>query len=265
VGGAAVNLGLSGKVALISGASRGIGFAIAAALAAEGARVVIVARDPSVLNAAAERLTAANGKDRVLAIAADMCDDGSVAQVVDRVETEFGPIDAAVANAGSGSGAAGVVLSRTDWQNGFEANLLPAVLLASAVLPRMTERGQGNLTIVSSIAGIDAIRAPIPYSATKAALDMAVKRYAQEVGPRGVRVNAVAPGNVFFPGGSWAVKFEDETRRSAFAEYIHNEVPLRRFATAREIADVVTFLASTRASFVSGAIVVVDGGQTRSL
>lgn len=260
-----MNLGLADKVAFVAGASRGIGFAIAAAFAAAGCKVAIVGRDEAALTAAAERLGATTGASRILAVAADLADEGAVATAVECVEAELGPIHAAVANAGSGTAKAGIVLGRADWQEALDANLFPAVLLAAAVLPRLAARGQGSLTLISSIAGSEAIRAPIPYAAAKAALDMAVKGYAQQMGPRGVRVNAVAPGNVFVPGGSWARKFEDGAKKRQLIDYIEKEVPLRRFATPREIADVAVFLASARASFVTGSVVVADGGQLRSV
>lgn len=259
-----MNLGLADKVAFVSGGSRGIGFAIAAACAAEGCKVAITGRDAAALAAAAERLSATAGAGRVLAIAADMADEAAVAAALDETEARLGPIHAAVANAGSGAARAGIDLGRADWQAALDANLYPAVLLAGAVLPRLAARRNGSLTLISSIAGIEAIRAPIPYAAAKAALDMAVKGYAQQVGIAGVRVNAVAPGNVFFPGGSWAQKFEDPEKKELFADYISREVPLRRFATPREVADVAVFLASARAGFVTGAVVPVDGGQLRS-
>lgn len=260
-----MNLGLADKVAFVSGGSRGIGFAIAASLAAEGCKVAISARSEKALDEAAQRLQATAGPGRILPVVADMADEDSVARAIDQVESEMGPIQVAVANAGSGAAQGGVQLSRSDWQSALDANLFPAALLASALLPRMAARRQGALTIVSSIAGIEAIRAPIPYAAAKAALDMAVKGYAQQVGASGVRVNGVAPGNVFFPGGSWAKKFEDPRKKAQFTEYIEDEVPLRRFATPREIADVVVFLSSVRASFVTGSIVSIDGGQLRSI
>lgn len=260
-----MNLGLAGQTVLVSGASRGIGFAISAAFAAEGAQVAITGRDGAALEAAASRLAASVGADKVLAVPADMGDAAAVTAAVDRIEAELGPIRAAVANAGSGSAKAGIELSRDDWQAALDANLFPATQLASVLLPRLVARRQGCLTVISSIAGIEAIRAPIPYAAAKAALDMAVKGYAQQVGGAGVRVNAVAPGNVFVPGGSWATKFEDAQKKALFVDYIEREVPLRRFATPREVADVAVFLSSARASFVTGAIVTVDGGQLRSL
>jgi len=260
-----MKLGLSDKVAFVAGASRGIGFAIAAGLAAEGCKLAITARSEAALMFAADRLSATTGPGRILAIACDMGDETAVANAIERAETELGPIQAAVANAGSGAARSGIELTRADWQAAMEANLFPATLLASALLPRMVARRQGSLTFMSSIAGSEAIRAPIPYAAAKAALDMAMKSYAQQVGSAGVRVNAVAPGNVFVPGGAWARKFEDVSAKIQFNEYIQREVPLRRFATAREIADVVVFLASARASFLTGTVVAVDGGQLRSV
>lgn len=260
-----MNLGLTDKVAFVSGASRGIGFAIAAGFAAEGCKVAISARDGNALEDAVRRLSATTGPGRVLGIPADMADEQAAAWAVAQAESELGHIEVAVANAGSGAARGGIELSRGDWQEALDANLFPATVLAGCVLPGMAARRRGCLTVVSSIAGIEAIRAPIPYAAAKAAIDMAVKGYAQQVGGTGVRVNAVAPGNVFFPGGSWARKFEDGQKKEIFVRYIETEVPLRRFATPREIADVVIFLSSARAGFVTGAVVAADGGQLRSI
>jgi len=139
---------------------------------------------------------------------------------------------------------------------------LGSMALASTVLPHLIARGAGSLTFTSSIVGCEAINAPITYSATKAAVQGAMKSLSRLVGPQGVRVNAVAPGNVLFPGGSWERKLAE--RREFFEQYIQSEVPLQRFGRPEEIANAVVFLASERASFITGACLVVDGGQTRS-
>lgn len=259
-----MDLGLKDRVAFVSGGSRGIGFAVANGFAAEGAKVAISGRNEADLEAARERLAQVTGEDRVLALVADMGQETEINRCVDSIENQLGPIDAIVANVGTGTAQPGVELGREHWDGPLNSNLISSGLLASCVLPRLAERGRGSFTFISSIAGVEVIRAPIPYSAAKAGLMMAMKSYAQQLGPRGVRVNAVAPGNIFVPGGSWASKFEDPEKKRIFREYIRNEVPLRRFAAPKEIADVVVFMASNRASFMTGSVVVVDGGQTRS-
>jgi len=168
-----------------------------------------------------------------------------------------------VANVGSGTAPSGWDLSPDDWQAALTANLLGSMALARKAMSRLIARGGGNITFVSSIAGVEAINAPIGYSAAKAAVLSAMKSLSRLVGPQGVRVNAVAPGNVLFPGGSWERKLME--REDFFKEYIRTEVPLQRFGRPEEIADAVVFLASERASFITGACLVVDGGQTRSL
>lgn len=257
-----MDLGLSGKVAFVAGSTRGIGLAIARAFLAEGAAVAISGRGPQALKAAEAELMAAFPGARLAALEADLSDEVAVAAALDTAEARLGPIDAAVANVGSGTGPAGYALSHADWKSGLDTNLLAGVLLASAVLPRLVARKQGSLTFISSIVGMEAVGGPVPYVAAKAGLQAAAKTYARQVGQANVRVNVVAPGNVLFPGGSWERKLEE--RREFFDEYIAREVPLGRFGAPAEIADMVVFLASERAAFVTGAMVVVDGGQTRS-
>lgn len=149
-----------------------------------------------------------------------------------------------------------------DWQSTLNMNLLGGMALASAALPYLVPQG-GSLTFMSSIVGCEAVSAPVTYSAAKAATLSAMKSLSRLVAAHGVRVNAVAPGNVLFPGGSWERKLAE--RREFFDQYVQAEVPMQRFGRAEEIADSVVFLASERASFITGACLVVDGGQTRSL
>ena len=165
-------------------------------------------------------------------------------------------------NIGNGTGPKGIRLANDDWLTALNENLLAATRLASEALHRLENRGEGSMTFVTSIAGIEDVGAPTPYATAKAGLLMAMKSYARQVGHAGVRVNAIAPGNVLFPGGTWARKLAEEPELTEF--YIEQEVALRRFATPEEIANVLVFLASDRSSFVSGSVWVVDGGQLRS-
>lgn len=253
-----MELELAGTVALVAGSTRGIGLAVARAFHAEGAHVVVTGRDESALASAAGSL----GDERVTAERADMSDPEEARRVVEAALAEHGRLDSAVANVGSGSGPAGWRLSTGDWEAALTANLRPAHVLAEAVLPAMTQAGRGALVFVSSITGVETTGAPLPYGAAKAAVLSYSAGLARQVGADGVRVNCVAPGNVLFPGGSWARKLEEDGERHR--ETVEREVALRRFGTPEEIADVVVFLCSARASFVTGTCVVADGGQTRS-
>ena len=257
-----MNLGLDGKAAFIAGSSRGIGRAIARAFLREGARVAISARDAVTLAKTSAELSSEFSPQHVLSIKADLTDREDIERALGEAVSVFGGLDAVVANVGSGTARGGWELNLQDWESALKENLLGSMVLASHALEHLIARGGGSLTLISSIAGCEAISAPVTYSAAKAALLNAMKNLSRLAGPRGVRVNAVAPGNVLFAGGSWERKLAD--RPEFFEEYIRNEVPLQRFGRPEEIADSVVFLASERASFITGSCLVVDGGQTRA-
>lgn len=258
-----MDLALTNKVAFIAGASRGIGLAIARAFLREGARVVITGRNAESLSQAKSICKAEADPRQVLAICGDMTSRPEIDRALEETLTTFGGLDAVIANVGSGQALGGWDLTAEDWQTVLNLNLVGSMALASASLSRLVGRGQGSLTLISSIAGIEAINAPVTYSAAKAAVQSATKTISRLVGPHGVRVNAVAPGNILFSGGSWERRLAE--RREFFEQMIQTEVPLRRFGQAEEVADAVIFLASDRAAFITGACLVVDGGQTRSL
>jgi 3-oxoacyl-[acyl-carrier protein] reductase len=254
-----MDLGLHGRVALVAGSSQGIGLAVARALLKEGARVVMTGRDGARLRAAVESTEAG---DSVLGVAADLADGEAIASVLRQVRDRWGTLDVLVANIGSGTARKGWDLTDRDWALAFDVNLHATRRLVEAVLPDMLAAGRGSIVMIASIVGRESVNAPLPYSAAKAALVSYAKNLGREVARRGVRVNAVAPGNVLFDGGSWARKLAENP--DAVRQYIDQEVPAGRFADPTEIADVVAFLASDRAAFVAGACVDVDGGQTRS-
>lgn len=257
-----MDLGLTDRVVFIAGASRGIGYGIAASLLEEGARVALTARGAEGLEAARRDLAEVYGAARVWSFAADLTSTEGITSAVEACETEFGPITGAVANVGLSPSPLGLEVSDEDWQAGLDQNLNSAFRLARCVIPRLTENGGGSFLFISSIAGLAALGTPLVYGATKAAVNHLSTSLARFSGRTGVRVNTIAPGNIIFPGGTWE-KNASGPRAQAWARWISREVPLNRFGTPREIGDTAAFLLSERASFINGAVIAVDGGQTR--
>jgi 3-oxoacyl-[acyl-carrier protein] reductase len=257
-----MQLGLDGKVIFIAGASRGIGLGIVEACLAEGAKLVITARGAEALEATRGSMAKTYGDERLLAIAGDMRDTAVIEDAVARTEDTFGPIFGAVANVGLHPCPPGIEVDDETWDKGFTQNLDSAWRLSRAALRRMTPRKDGSVLLISSIAGLGALGTPLTYGTAKAAMNHLTKELARIAGPSGVRVNAIAPGNIIFPGGSWEAN-STGPRAEAWARWIKREVPLNRFGHPEEIGAVATFLMSPLASFVTGAVVPVDGGQTR--
>lgn len=252
-----MNLGLEGKVALIGGGSRGIGLAIARALAAEGCRVILSARGSTELNAA----VAAIGRGAV-GLVADLTDATACEGLIAAVEVQFGRLDVVVANAGSGVSVAPGLETPDEWRRVIELNLFTATNLIGAARPLLARDGGGSIVCVSSICGREALGAPVTYSAAKSALDAAVNGLSRPLAAQGVRINGVAPGNILFPGGTWDRKSAENP--AAVAAMLASEVPQGVLGRPEDVADAVTFLASDRAAFITGAVLVVDGGQTRT-
>lgn len=253
-----MDLELAGRRAIVTGGSRGIGLAIAKALAAEGCAVGILARGEAGLERAAEELRRSGG--RVAWAAADVTDAAAHDRALERLAADLGGVEIAVANAG-GSAPGGVFEADDElWRSQWELNFLPAVRLLRWCAPRMERAGYGSFLVVSSISGLEAF-GRASYVAAKAALHGFVKSAAREGAPRGIRVNAIAPGSIVFPGGSW-----DRRRREDPAAYrqVEASIPFGRLGTPEEVANVAAFVASPKASWVSGAVLVVDGCQTVS-
>ncbi|MGE5359233.1 MAG: SDR family NAD(P)-dependent oxidoreductase [Bacteroidales bacterium] len=258
-----MNLNLSNKVALITGSSRGLGFACAQALLAEGCRVAICARGAERLRQAAAELQEASGSpDAVLAIAADLATPAGVAHVVEETVATFGGLDILVNNVGLARG--GTLLETTDeeWQEAFDQTLFPAIRASRLAVPHMTRRGGGAIIMIASIWGRES-GGRMTYNAVKASEISLAKALAQQLAKDNIRVNSVAPGSIRFPGGSWDRRVQADP--DGMAEFVAHELPFGRFGRADEVASVVAFLASERASWVSGASVTVDGCQSRSL
>ncbi|HHT9158250.1 MAG TPA: SDR family NAD(P)-dependent oxidoreductase [Candidatus Brocadiaceae bacterium] len=256
-----MNLNLDNKRVLITGASRGIGLSIAEGFLMENARVVLLARTHAALLEAAERLTGKYGQDRVLIFSADCADASNWPDVLGRINADWGGLDIAIANVGNGRSLTDALPDSEHFNKVWRTNFMTAEGTARATLPLLINSG-GCLLFISSIAGIEAIGAPTDYSVAKTAIVSLSKQLARKLAPR-VRVNCIAPGNVYFSGGSWDAKIKEDPKR--VDALINATVPMGRFGTPEEIADAVVFLCSDRASFITGACLVVDGGQTVSL
>lgn len=253
-----MDLGLTGKRVLIAGASRGIGLAMAKAFLGEGAWVALLARNPAPLSEISQQFQTQYGETRTLTCALDCAEEPAWADVLTKIESAWGGLDVAIANVGDGKGPQNALPDAARFAAAWRTNFTTGEVTARATLPLLMASG-GCLLFVSSIAGLEAIGAPTDYSVAKTALVALTKQMSRRLAP-GVRVNCIAPGNVRFPGGSWEAKIQDDPRR--VATFIEAAVPMKRFGAPDEVADAALFLCSARASFITGACLVVDGGQT---
>lgn len=252
-----MDLHLSGKVAIVTGSSRGLGFASARALHAEGCRVVICARGAERLRAAADAL----GSERVHAVVADVSTPAGAEQVVAEALQTFGGVDVLVNNVARAAGAGIDETPDAVWQEAFDQTLFPAIRLSRLAVPHMRRAGGGVILMIASIWGRES-GGRMTYNAVKAAEISLAKSMAQSLAADGIRVNSVAPGSIAFEGGSWWKRQQDDPQ--GMADFVRREIPMGRFGRADEIGDVVAFLASDRASWITGACVPVDGGQGRA-
>ncbi len=263
-----MDLGLKSKVAVITGGSIGIGLAVAKGFAAEGAYVVITARNSERLETARQEILSAGAK-RVLAISCDLATAEGVAAVVTSVEQEFGGADILLNNAGTGSNETIMDASDDKWQYYWDLHVMAAIRLARGLVPSMRRRGGGVILNNASICAAQPLWYEPIYNVTKAALVMASKNMANEFIKDGIRVNAINPGFVLTPdwiktakqltadsGGDWKGYIDGLAKENA---------PIARFASPEEVADFFVFLCSARASYSVGSTYFVDGGMLKTI
>jgi 3-oxoacyl-[acyl-carrier protein] reductase len=255
-----MDLGLKGKVAMITGASRGLGRAMASALAAEGMRLSICARGADTLEKAAAELKGEGAE--VSATAADVCDASQCQRWLETTVKHYGGVDVLINNAGGARLGALGELNDDAWRQAFELNLFSAIRLARLCVPEMERRGGGSIVNISSIYGRES-GGPLTYNSSKAAMISFTKMLARELAPKGIRVNTVAPGSILYPGGTWEKAFK---ANPAFEkDFLSHEFPAGRLGRPEEVAYAVVMLASPRASWLTGVCIPVDGAQGRSL
>ncbi len=254
-----MDLGLTGKVILITGGSKGIGLACAKAFASEGAKVAIASRDQTNLDRASAEVGG------LLALAADFTQAGATHDLVRAVEEKLGPVDVLVNSAGAAKRYLPENLDADAWHAAMDAKYFTYIHAMDAVLGGMSRRGSGNVVNIIGMGGKSPSSIHLPGGAANSALMLATTGLAQVHGPRGIRINAINPGATLTDRVREALQLEASVRKTSEAEVLAQgqaRVPLRRYATPEDIASVALFLASDRASYVTGAIIPMDGGAT---
>jgi 3-oxoacyl-[acyl-carrier protein] reductase len=249
-----MDFGIAGKVALVTGATKGIGLGIAQALAREGVRVSVVARTEADVKRVAESIGGAG-------VVADVMTEEGCKRAVAETEATLGPIEILVNNVGARAGTSWKDTGPKELEAAFEGNVVASARMTQLVLPGMVERGWGRVVVITSVYGREAGGAPA-YNAAKAAEISIVKSLAREVAANGVTVNGVAPGSILWEGGGWHRRQQADPE--GIAELVRQEMPLGRFGTVDEVAAVVAFVCSKQASLLTGASIAVDGAQGRS-
>ena len=253
-----MNLGLKDKVVVVTGGTRGIGKQITMDFLSQGAKVIMVARE-NPKDGSCKELLSANPASLHLVLC-DVTNAESVRDCYTQALAKWGRIDIVVANVGNGASTQQPVSDLAQWNKVWDINFTSAVNTAREFSEELA-RNKGSFVFISSIAGIEFIGAPTDYSTAKNALISFAKSLSHRLAPN-VRVNVVAPGNIWTEEGTWKNKMEKDPH--GVENMLNTKVPMKRFGTTEEVSNAVLFLSSSKASFITGACLVVDGGQTIS-
>jgi 3-oxoacyl-[acyl-carrier protein] reductase len=253
-----MKLDLVDKIYIVSGSSRGIGKGICQVLLEEGAFVVLTGRDEASLKKTNEELCR-EYPNRSIYVTGDLNEKSTLEKLRSKVLDRWSQIDGIIANAGAVKPVPEWDIQESDWQWYFKANFEIAFRFITHFIPDLKVT-KGNIVIISSIAGIEEIGAPLPYSSSKAALNMYAKGLASKLAAESIRVNTVAPGNIMFQGGNWDLKSKKNPQD--VKKVLRDKVPLQSFGDPSDIGNIVAFLLSSKAKFITGSCFVVDGGQS---
>lgn len=254
-----MDLGISGKRALITGAGRGLGQDIARCLAKEGTKVALIARTGSDLEKLLEEIGGRSAGH--YAIAKDLTLQNSPTEVVQELVSVFGSVDIIIHNMGGTMDINDPLCPITDWKKLWRFNMEVALELNLLLLPYMRQQEWGRIVHISSISAIEN-HGPVPYCSIKAALTAYTRSMGRVLAPEGIVMTAVLPGAVFTEGGYWDITSKE--RPEHVRKYLYERMAIKRFGRLDEISNIVTFLCSEHSSFCIGSIVPVDGGQGRS-
>lgn len=256
-----MDLGLRNKKVLITASSQGIGFSTAESFLKEGANVLLSGRNEEKLKHSCGSLQKKYGRERVYCFCGDMTSKDIIAKCREYIGEIWGKLDILVSNLGSGKPTGDDRLDIKEWEFLVDVNLLSAVRIIREFSEMLSLGGNGNIILISSIVAYERMHAPYAYAASKSAVRTLSNYLAGDLAGKSIRVNCVVPGNVMFPGGRWEELYK--SNMDGVKSYIDAEVPLKRFGKPEEIADAIVFLASERARFITGAELVIDGGQKR--
>lgn len=258
-----MDLGLQGKIVLVTASAGGIGYAIADGFLKEGATVILNGRNLERLIDIKSKLSINYSENQIDLFAGDLTIESSIIELEQFILNKYKKLDVLALNLGSGKPTQDNKLDQNEWNYLMQINLLSAVKTIDMLLSLLQKGTNANIIFISSIVAYEYSAAPYAYSAAKAGILSLAKNLSYDLAGKGIRVNSIVPGNIYFPGGRWEeIISKDEANTIKMLE---ERVPMRRFGTPSEIADSVVFIASAKSAFTTGSTLVIDGGQKRGI